>query len=323
MKMLFCSDVRLGAICAESLDKEQAHKWQTTHTEKFAELIDKAAQNNAAYVALFGSLFGRKRIPESVIDRLFVAAKEDAAIQILAFLQMEDFKRLSYRNDAPENLHLFCVQAEDSYVDEHIAFRIEQGTVKLQLGEHETLMIRTVGEGSFELSGLPKKHVIPSFEPIGFEDAQGRVCGYGVLEWSEETLGEYAETKDQKFAFQSRELKILPEDDETAILKKIRSTVRRLGADTFLRVTLAGRSAFGLTINGDALKKQLQNKVFFAQVFDNTVMDIDEEAFETDIYLRSEFVRLALKDDSLSESERNQLISCGWNALNGREEAAE
>ena len=46
--------------------------------------------------------------------------------------------------------------------------------------------------------------------------------------------------------------------------------------------------------------------------------DIDEEAFENDISLRSEFVRLALQDDSLSESERNRLISCGWNALNNR-----
>ena len=47
------------------------------------------------------------------------------------------------------------------------------------------------------------------------------------------------------------------------------------------------------------------------------------EAFENDISLRSEFVRLALQDDSLSESERNRLISCGWNALNGREVTAE
>ena len=90
-----------------------------------------------------------------------------------------------------------------------------------------------------------------------------------------------------------------------------------------MRVTLTGRSAFGLTMNSDVLKKQLQNRIFFVEVYDNTVMDIDEEAFETDISLRSEFVRLALQDDSLSESERNRLISCGWNALNGREVSAE
>ena len=52
-------------------------------------------------------------------------------------------------------------------------------------------------------------------------------------------------------------------------------------------------------------------------------MDIDEESFETDISLRSEFVRLALQDGSLSESERSRLISLGWNALSGKEVSAE
>jgi hypothetical protein len=48
-------------------------------------------------------------------------------------------------------------------------------------------------------------------------------------------------------------------------------------------------------------------------------MDIDTEAFETDISLRSEFVRLAMQEESLSELERNRLISCGWGALGGKE----
>ena len=96
-----------------------------------------------------------------------------------------------------------------------------------------------------------------------------------------------------------------------------------MDVDTFLRVTISGRSAFGLTLDSSALKTQLQGRVFFAEVYDNSIMDIDEEAFENDISLRSEFVRLALQDDSLSESERSRLISCGWNALNGREMSAE
>ena len=52
-------------------------------------------------------------------------------------------------------------------------------------------------------------------------------------------------------------------------------------------------------------------------------MDIDEKAFETDISLRGEFVRLALQDGSISESERSRLISLGWSALSGGEVSAE
>ena len=61
MKMLLCTDVRLGAMCNENLDITLSHKWQTARIEKFSELIDMAAQNNAAYVALFGRLFGQER----------------------------------------------------------------------------------------------------------------------------------------------------------------------------------------------------------------------------------------------------------------------
>jgi hypothetical protein len=50
-------------------------------------------------------------------------------------------------------------------------------------------------------------------------------------------------------------------------------------------------------------------------------MEVDRNALENDISLQSEFVRLVLQDESLSETERSRLISCGWNALNGKEVA--
>ena len=80
---------------------------------------------------------------------------------------------------------------------------------------------------------------------------------------------------------------------------------------------------FGMIINASALKEQLQKQIFFADIFDNTVMDINEESFENDISLSSEFVRLAMQDEGLSETERNRIISFGWNALNGKEVSAE
>ena len=39
MKMLFCADVRLGAICTEKLDIKQSHKWLAARSEKLADLI--------------------------------------------------------------------------------------------------------------------------------------------------------------------------------------------------------------------------------------------------------------------------------------------
>ena len=323
LKMLFCADVQLGAICTENLNLKQSHKWQAARNEKLADLMDQAAQNNAAYVALFGSIFGQERISESIIDGLFDAVKEENNIQVLTFLNAEEYKRISYRNDIPDNMHLFCTQVQDSYVDDNIALRIDKGILELQLADNDALIIRKNDDEKYIISGMERTHVIPTFEPLGFEDAEGLASGYGVLDWEEESIGQFDFKANQKYTYQSIEIKILPEQDAKEIERKIINAVRKIDYDTFLRVTLTGRSAFGLTISGDALENQLQNRIFFVEVYDNTLMDIDEEAFENDISLRSEFVRLALQDDSLSESERNRLISCGWNALNGKEVDAE
>ena len=319
MRMLYCSDVQLGAICNENLDIKLSHKWQAVRSEKFVDLIDQAAQNNVDYVALFGSLFGQPRISEAVIDGLFQAIKGDVGIQTLVFLNVDEYKRISYRNDIPENLHLFCLQSQDSFTDGNISLRIDKGVTELQLGNNKALLIRKNEKEQFVISGLPEDRIIPSFEPLGFEDALEQTFGCDILKWTDEELGQYIFRANQKYAYRSIELKIMPEDDQKEILQKINDKVKKIDHNTFLRITLTGRSAFGLTINDDRLKNQLQNRVFFVEVYDNTVMNIDEETFENDISLHGEFVRLALQDDSLSESERNRLISCGWMALNGVE----
>lgn len=323
IKMLVCADLRLGAVSAERLDIKQSHTWQTARNEKYANLIDKASQSNATYIALCGQLFGQARITESVIDTLFLAIREEPSISVFAFLDAGEYKRIFYRSDIPENLHLINMQAQNSYLDDHIALRVKDSAVELQLGENDAILVSRDPTGHYILNGISGNNVVPSFEPTGFEDAQDAQCGYGIIEWTEDKLGQFKVIHDSKYSFKAVELKILPEDDEKEILRKINNMIRSIERDTFLRVTLTGRSAFGLTMSSDALKSQLQNRIFFAEVYDNTGMDIDEKAFETDISLRSEFVRLALQDGSLSESERNRLISLGWNALSGREVSAE
>ena len=322
-KILLCADVRLGAVSTEKLDIKQSQKWQAARNEKFEDLIDQAAQNNATYIALFGRLFGQERVTESVIDTLFQAVREDSGITVLVFLSAIEHKRVSYRNDVPENLHLINMESRDSFLDDNIALRINAGEAELQLDDNESIVIRKEEDGKYVISGIPDAAAIPSFEPTGFEDAQGNKFGFGILEWTEDRLGQYQVKGGSKYAYKAVELKIMPEDDQKEILRKINSAVRMIDIDTFLRITMTGRSAFGLTMNNDALKNQLQGRIFFVEVYDNTVMDIDEKSFENDISLRSEFVRLALQDSSLSESERNRLISLGWNALSGKEVSAE
>lgn len=323
MKMLLCSDIKLGAVSSERLDSKLSCKWQSVRNAKFDELVDTALQNNAGYLVVAGRMFGQHRVTEGLIDRLFHSISSNNMIQILMVLNAREFERLSYRSDIPENLHILNFQTEDSYLDDAIAVRTYNEKVELQLADHPSIFLRKDDDGRLTVVIANAEYPLPSFEPVGFEDAGGAVFGFGLLKWTDDRIEPYEAHEHAIYSYKTVEVKIEANDDQKEIVRKINHAVKGIPFDSFLRIALTGRSAFGLTLNGDAIKKQLQSRIFFVEVYDNTIMDIDEEAFATDISLRSEFVRLALTDETLSESERNRLISCGWNVLNGREVSEE
>ena len=156
---------------------------------------------------------------------------------MLLFLSGSELKRISYRNDVPKNLHLINMEKQDFFLDDGIALRINAGAAEVQLGENKSVFIREDESGEFTITGIPKAGTIPSFEPIGFEEAQDIKYGYGILEWTEDQLGQYQVKGGLKYDYKAIELKILPEDDQNEILRKINNAVRTIGIDTFLRAT--------------------------------------------------------------------------------------
>ena len=319
MKIIFCADLQSGAVSTVNLGAELSRKWRSARSGKLDEFFDKAMQCNAEYVALFGKLFGRQRVPESVIDALFMSVQKANSLQVLAVVSPDEFKRASYRTDIPQNLHLINAEADGMYTDNEIALITTGTQFELQVGDAIPVAILRSENGGYTFAAPEHECILPAFEPTGFEAAGNGRFGFLSAEWRDDVLVDCSQTDDALFAYKQIEMRISPADDQKEILERMNSAVRKLDRRTFLRITLAGRSSFGLVINSEALKSHLQNHVFYAEVFDNTVMDISESDFEADISLRSEFVRLALQDDSLSESERNRLISYGWNALGGRE----
>ena len=310
MKILLTANVQLNASNNENLNVEAFHKWQDSRQVKLSETLEKARIQNARTVFLLGTLFGRNPLPEKVADGFFSTLLENRDIQVYAFTDFNEYQLISYRNDIPGNLKLMCIQATEQREQDSLSISINEGIVEVMEGQAKGVIEQTE-EGCFVING----NKIPSFEPTGFEDERENEFGYLIWDTAENQI---QFTHDQKYQYQSLELKIIPEDTEQDIIEKINQLVKKSDIDTFLRITITGKTAFGLTMNAEGLMNKLEKRFFSVKVFDNSSMDIEEEMFETDISLRSEFVRLALQDDSLSEGERNQIISCGWNALHGK-----
>ncbi len=312
MRILLVDDIQLNAQNPGKLRLKSFHKWQNDRMLKLEDLLDQAQQKHANHVMMFGTLFGQKIVPEKMVDSFFDAVKAEKNVHVSAFCGYKEYQLISYRNDIPENFHLFCLDAADCKQLGDLVISVDHGTSEITTGSVNGKI--TQENELFKFDGK----TIPSFEPLGFDDIEGKEFGFMI--WDTNKPNNTCEMfQDQKYHYRSDELKITPEDGQEDILEKVNAIIRKSDIDTFLRITITGKSAFGITINTDALKNKLMNRVFSLDVYDNSIMDVDAEMFENDISLRSEFVRLALSDETLSEAERNRLISYGWNALSGKE----
>ncbi len=318
MKMLLTDQLQLGAVCAEQLSVSQAHTWHQSRLECFTELLTIARQHHAGYLAITGRLLGHSHIPESLIDTLFQLMQEHSDICFLVFLPDTELQRLSYRKEIPENLFLLHMDSEDTYLDDEIALRIAQSGVEFQLADHPSVWLHYRQSGGSDVVVEGESLPLPCFEPTGFEDASRGSYGVLCIEWDEQMLPSARQIHSQRYSYHEARLELSPVETQREILQKLRQSAAKLDRNTFLRLTVCGRTAFGITLDAATMKQELEKRVFYAQIFDTTEMDIDTQAFETDISLSSEFVRLALADDSLSDTERSRLISRGWNALGGK-----
>ena len=311
--MILCANLLLGAVCTENLSTSCFRKWQKSRFDMLSSVFDASVAKNASYVIFVGQMFGRDRVPESVIDSFFDIVRNHTQLNVITILNADEYGRINYRNDIPENLFLLCNQISDSFKKDSLRINIENNQILLYYNNSKISIFNE--DTSYQVAIKDNNWRIPSLEPTGFEDSEKGLGGYGILDWNNADSPKYTSVEEEMFSFRSIEVILRPEDGEKDIIQKINGAVAKIDSKSFVRITLTGRSAFGLTIDGDILAKQLEQRFFFVEVFDNTVMDIQEDAFENDISLRSEFVRLALEDESLSESERNRLISYGWKAL--------
>ena len=66
------------------------------------------------------------------------------------------------------------------------------------------------------------------------------------------------------------------------------------------------------------MEKKYEKSFYFAKIYDETTLKIDYMAYEKDLSLKGEFIRLVL-EQNLSEEEQKKIITCGIKALSGEE----
>lgn len=322
MKILFCTQLQLETICSDINDISLAHKWHEMRREKLVEVIDEV-YDGCSHAVFAGEVFGSEHVGESTINNFFDIINNYSQIKFILFLDEKEYIRVSYRDDVPDNLFVICNNSDEKFVDSELTATASMNVISMNINNENFIEISKNNDDTFDIFGVEDNNTVtlPLFESTGYDDIDKDVdFGYAVLDFDDENKKDFNIIDYSKFAFKGIELTISKKNRQDDIIKYLVSKLSEDGYETFVRIKLIGKVDFNSKIDIDAIMNELNKNVFSAEVYDNTIFDIDENALLNDISLNNEFIRTTLNDNNLSDSQKSSIIAFGYEAFR-REEA--
>ena len=117
-----------------------------------------------------------------------------------------------------------------------------------------------------------------------------------------------------------------PGDQRNIQFKELmRQTVGRNGLDgrisqkDLVRIVFHGQRELDLRIDTDAISALFSSKFYYFEVKDTSRVKFSAEDFKNDKSLKGEFIRGVISDTSLTDEQKDDIISLGLSALMGEE----
>lgn len=110
-------------------------------------------------------------------------------------------------------------------------------------------------------------------------------------------------------------------DDTYSCLNTVKSALNNTEADTkdLVKVVLTGEISAETEFDTEYIRHELSSNYFFIKVNDKTRIKADINKYMKDVSLKGEFIRMVLKDESLDEDTKSEIIKTGLAALKGEE----
>lgn len=356
MKFIHTADLHLdSAFTTIDRDKAKLRKAETVQT--FERLCDYAKTNGVRAVIISGDMFDTDKITVKTSERVFYAIKNCPETDFIYISGNHDSDAVSKLKDLPENFKL-CGNGwtyfdykeavisgvsfdKNNAVSVYDTLSLDKDRVNIVSMHGQIAGYKT--DEKAELISLPRlKDKNIDYLALGHIhyyvedklDLRGKFSYSGCLEGRgfDETGKKgfiLIEVEDKKLStsfvpFSCRELytEEYTVDGQSNVYEFYDSIIKDLTEKyketSLIKVILKGEHTPDFMIDKDNLASKLNNRFFFAKVYDNTVLKINEKDFELDKSVRGEFVRQVL-NSNLSEQDKNSVIMCGINALSGEE----
>ena len=351
MKLIHCADIHLDSPMETNLSADKARERKLEIRSTFSRMVRTAAEEGVEAILIAGDLFDGSRVTKStenyvldliashpMIDFFYLSGNHDKGSALLATAQL------------PENLHTFGM-TWTTYRKGNIviagAMIPDADTLSLSPEDVNILLLHgqerrsagVAGEDIIHLGRFKNKNI--DYAALGHIhehrvlrlDTRGVAAYSGCLEgrgFDECGIKGYVllnveggRVSHRFVPFATRTLHTV-ECDITGFSSGLDLEERMLASVTditpkdMVKVVLTGTCSAEATLDLSHLRGVLAEKFYFAKVKDETRLSINAEDYAHDISLKGEFVRRVMAS-SLSESEKERVIACGFRALSGEE----
>lgn len=285
MKVAHFQDPLMGIIADVYLSDRQEQEWQQSRLQAFDLACEDAIKKGAERILITGSLFSDDYVAHDIVSRTFQLMSEKK-IDFILMPSKSDKQIIRYQGSIPANL---TVLDDDNSSDElgsnwGAAFHHDQAVM---------------------------------LENYSFDNPEN--SGYYLVELAPDRTYTSERVELALHRFATIRVEVEKTDHQQSVFLKCISATKGLTGKDFVRIVLFGAIDVDAFIQPDELCDKLRERFYYLEVFSTCELELNEQAYGNDISLKSEFVRLVLADNTLSEAEKSRIVQCGWNALRGKE----
>ena len=349
MKILHTSDLHLNSKMNSKLGNEKAKERKRELLLNFKKMTEIARASGCQAFIIAGDLFDTEKISVSVKKSVLdtISACEDIAF---LYLPGNHEKDAITDEKLPENLFVFesgwtyfsigdiaFAGRRETEKGMFLSLKKPENAKKLIAVLHGELGDKSDSDRKIGLKELKSTDIdylalghYHSFSEEEFDRGRFAVYSGTPLGRGFDELGDTGyviiETDDNvKFSFQKslgrhlleRKIDISEVNSNHELCEKILHACHDVPSSELLRATLIGGRPPELKFDLSFVEKKLSEAFYYFEIKDNSRLSVSADDYANDKSLKGEFIRLVLLDNTLSDKEKDDIISVGISALMG------
>ncbi len=349
MKILHTSDLHLNSKMNSKLGREKAAERKRELLLNFKKMTEIAKKRACRAFIIAGDLFDTEKISVSVKKSVLDIISSCSDIAFF-YLPGNHEKDAVTEENLPENLHVFD-EAWTYFTLDGVTFAGRRETEKGMFASlkkrenaekliavlHGELCDKSDSGGKIGLKELKETDIdylalghyhsysAEEFDRGRFAVYSGTPLGRGFDEVGEmgyviidtENIVNFGFQKSDGRRLLEREIDITGINSTHELCDKISHACRDIPSSDLLRATLIGGRSPELKLDLIYAEKRLGESFYYFEIKDNSRLSVSAEDYANDKSLKGEFIRLVLLDSTLSDKEKNDIISVGISALMG------